>query len=35
MFGAVVITGTALAYLYFSQDTDLAMPNTTFGTKQF
>jgi hypothetical protein len=33
--GAVVVTGMVLGYLYFRQDGDLAMPNTTFGTKQF
>ena len=33
--GAVVITGMILGYLYLRQDKDLAMPNTTFGTKQF
>jgi hypothetical protein len=33
--GAVVLTGMILGYLYLRQDKDLAMPNTTFGTKQF
>jgi hypothetical protein len=35
VFGAIVITGMVLGFVYLNQNTDLTMPNTTFGTKQF
>jgi hypothetical protein len=35
MVGAVVTAGIVLGIVYFNQDTDLTMPNTTFGAKQF
>jgi hypothetical protein len=35
VFGAIVLTGMVLGFVYLNQNTDLTMPNTTFGTKQF
>jgi tetratricopeptide (TPR) repeat protein len=33
--GAVVVAGVVVGVLYARQDTDLAMPTTTFGAKRF
>jgi hypothetical protein len=35
VFGAAVVAGAVAGVLYVAQDTDLAMPVTTFGTKRY
>jgi len=35
VLGTVVVVGTVIGVIYLRQDKDLAMPTTTFGTKQF
>lgn len=35
VLGAAVVAGTVAGVLYVSQDTDLDMPVTTYGTKQY
>jgi len=35
VLGAIVITGMVLGFVYLNQNTDLTMPNTTYGTRQF